>query len=59
MCGAFKRTGEGDATEVGGSSQLANTSCSCVIIQSKNEHKRVGGNCGVSLFNFNLSLFNN
>lgn len=35
VCGAFKRTGEGDATEAEATSQLANTSSSRLRIQSK------------------------
>lgn len=35
MCGFFKRTGEGDATEAEATSQLANTSYSRLRIQSK------------------------
>lgn len=35
VCGAFKRTGEGDATEAEAISQLANTSTSRLRIQSK------------------------
>lgn len=35
VCGAFKRTGEGDATEAEANSQLANTSSRRLRIQSK------------------------
>lgn len=42
VCGAFKRTGESDATEDDSSSQLANTSSGCVIIQSKMNTKVFG-----------------
>lgn len=42
VCGAFKRTGEKDATEDDSSSQLANTTSSCGIIQSKMNKKVLG-----------------
>lgn len=42
VCGAFKRTGEGDATEAEGISQIANTSSSRERIQSK-MNKNVSG----------------